>query len=86
MASAIFLPLAPLAPVQAQADTAVSGNSLGSLAATASAVPSAAGSYNSRNTATGGVDTTLRQLNTPRQPITSAPHSMPSGHIQGVGV
>ena len=39
----------------------------------------------SRNRASGGLDTTLRQLNTPRPPTRKAPENSPSGHTQGDG-
>jgi len=43
-------------------------------------------SYNSRSSATGGLETTLRQLNTPRPPISTMPSPVPRGQIQGEGL
>jgi hypothetical protein len=39
----------------------------------------------SRNNATGGLETTLRQLNTPRLPMRTMPEPIPTGHTQGEG-
>ena len=43
------------------------------------------GNQSSRNSATGGLETTLRQLYTPRQPMRTMPEPMPTGHTQGDG-
>jgi hypothetical protein len=39
----------------------------------------------SRSKATGGLETTLRQLNTPRLPMRTMPEPIPTGHTQGEG-